>query len=167
MWVINHGRLTLYLPSKFKPILNMLRPWIFDFKPIWSEKTWFLLQSPPNDVIFKPNRKWYENATKNVAVSIKLSKLCRKPQVHIIFRSEEEREQTNFGKKKNLILLIYIGGTKLQLKIEIFCIFWLENLRDRWKIGGKVRISIWKEISSGFQKWHQIFDTLIRSLDIP
>ena len=107
MWVINHGRLTLYLPSKFKPILNMLRPWIFDFKPIWSEKTWFLLQSPPNDVIFKPNRKWYENATKNVAVSIKLSKLCRKPHVHIIFRSEEESVQTNFRKKKPNSINIY------------------------------------------------------------
>ena len=107
MWVINHGRLTLYLPSKFKPILNMLRPWIFDFKPIWSEKTWFLLQSPPNDVIFKPNRKWYENATKNVAVSIKLSKLCRKPHVHIIFRSEEESVQTNFRKKKTNSINIY------------------------------------------------------------
>ena len=130
---------------------------------IWRK----MFQSPSDIASFEQNRNWFENATKNVAVSIKLSKLCRKPQVHIIFRSEEEREQTNFGKKKNLILLIYIGGTKLQLKIEIFWGFWLENLRDRWKMGGKVRISIWKEISSGFQKWHQIFDTLIRSLDIP
>ena len=84
---------------------------------------------------------------------------------HFPFR---RRSRTNsILEEKNLILLIYIGGTKLRAKIEIFWGFWLENLRYRWKMGRKVRISIWKEISSGFQKWHQIFDTLIRSLNIP
>ena len=85
-----------------------------------------MFQSPSDIAISEQNRNWFENATKNVAVSIKLSKLCRKPQVHIIFRSEEEREQINFGKKKNLILLIYIGGiggTNLQQKSRFFGYF--------------------------------------------
>ena len=37
-----------------------------------------------------------------------MSKLYRKPHIHIIFRSEEESVQTKFSRKKNLILLIYI-----------------------------------------------------------
>ena len=57
MRVIHHQRLTLYLPSKFKPVLIMVRPQMFDFKPILSEKTSFLLQSTPNDVTFEQNRK--------------------------------------------------------------------------------------------------------------
>ena len=59
-----------------------------------------MFQSPSDIAISEQNRNWYENTTKNVTVSIKLSKLCRKPQVHIIFRSEEDSVQTNFGKKK-------------------------------------------------------------------
>ena len=66
-----------------------------------------MFQSPSDIASFEQNRNWFENATKNVAVSIKLSKLCRKPHVHIIFRSEEESVQTNFRKKKPNSINIY------------------------------------------------------------
>ena len=53
---------------------------------IWRE----MFQSPSDIAISKQNRKWFENATKNVAVSINFLRFWRKPHVHIFFRSEEE-----------------------------------------------------------------------------
>ena len=91
------------LAHRFGIIYQLLSDLNHDFfiffkilRRIWRK----MFQSPSDIAISEQNRNWYENTTKNVTVSIKLSKLCRKPQIHIIFRSEEESVQTNFGKKK-------------------------------------------------------------------
>ena len=90
--------------------------------------------------------------------------------------AENRRFISFFVQKKKAYKLIFVRKKpnsiniykwdKTAAKNRDFLRFWLKNLTDRWKMGGKVGSSIWKEISSGFQKWHQIFDSLIRSLNI-